>query len=349
MIQKDSPMPAPSPETSPDTTLPETLPPETSPPETSRPELAVIIPSVNSYDDLDGCLRALEADQGARITVIVVDRLGEHVRHWVRKDHPGTVVIAVPPGTPIPQMRAIGIRKATASAAPASAAPAIAVPAIAVIEDHVIVPPGWARAMLDALDAGADVAGGAVDNAATGTWVDWSAFLCEYSGTLPPLPAGPSDWLPGNNVIYRTAVLVRHDAVLDEGKWENRLHDAIRAGGPGFAGSPLMLHPEIVVVHKMHYSFGLYMAQRYLYSRSYAGAMRDGMPKGKQIVMGAAALIALPPLMFLRTIQRIRAKRRYPRELIRALPLLVPFCLSWGAGEAAGYWFGPGRAMSRVR
>lgn len=317
-------MPAPSPETSPDTTL---------------PELAVIIPSVNSYDDLDGCLRALEADQGARIVVIVVDRLGEHVRHWIRKDHPGTVMIAVPGDTPIPQMRAIGIRRATDSAAPA-----IAVPAIAVIEDHVIVPPGWARAMLDALDAGADVAGGAVDNAATGTWVDWSAFLCEYSSTLPPLPAGPSDWLPGNNVIYRAAVLARHDAVLDEGKWENRLHDALRAGG-----TVLMLHPEIVVGHKMHYSFGLYMAQRYLYSRSYAGAMRDGMPKGKQIVMGAAALIALPPLMFLRTIRRIRAKRRYPRELLRALPLLVPFCLSWGAGEAAGYWFGPGRAMSRVR
>lgn len=304
-------------------------------PDTS-PELAVIIPSVNSYDDLDGCLRALATAQGARITVIVVDRLGEHVRHWVRKGHPGTLVIAVPGDTPIPQMRAIGIRKATA--------PAIAAPAIAVIEDHVIVPPGWARAMLDALDAGADVAGGAVDNAATGSWVDWSAFLCEYSSTLPPLPAGPSDWLPGNNVIYRADVLARHDAVLDEGKWENRLHDAIREGG-----TVLMMHPEIVVGHKMHYSFGLYMAQRYLYSRSYAGAMRDGMPKGKQILMGGAALIALPPMMFLRTIQRIRAKRRYPRELIRALPLLVPFCLSWGAGEAVGYWFGPGRAMNRVR
>ena len=330
-MQKDSPMPETLPET-PAETSPETLP-EISP-EPLLPELAVIIPSVNSYDDLDGCLRALETDQGARVQVIVVDRLGEHVRHWVRKAHPATLVIAVPGDTPIPQMRATGIRKASAAA----------LPAIAVIEDHVIVPPGWARAMLDALPPGTDVAGGAVDNAATQTWVDWSAFLCEYSSTLPPLPAGPSDWLPGNNVIYRTPVLARHDAVLDEGKWENRLHDALRAGG-----TQLMLHPEIVVGHKMHYSFGLYMSQRYLYSRSYAGAKRDGMPKGRQILMGGAALIALPPMMFLRTIQRIRAKRRYPRELIRALPLLVPFCLSWGAGEAMGYWFGPGRAMNRVR
>lgn len=310
-------------------------------PDMTQPELAVIIPSVNSYDDLDGCLRALETAQGVRLQVIVVDRLGEHVRHFIRAEHPGCSVLAVPPDTPIPQMRAIGIRKATS-------------PATAVIEDHVIVPPGWARAMLDALGpetegGGIDVAGGAVDNAATESWVDWSAFLCEYSGSLPPLPAGPSEWLPGNNVIYRTEVLRRHDRVLDEGKWENRLHDAIRAGGPGFAGSVLMLHPEIVVGHKMHYSFTLYMAQRCLYSRSYAGAQRDGMSPGKRLVMGAAALVALPPVLFLRTIRRIRAKGRYRRELLRALPLLVPFCLSWGAGEAMGYWFGPGRAMSRVR
>ena len=299
-------------------------------PAPTAPVLSVVIPSVNSYDDLDGCLHALEA-QGLAIEVVVVDRLGEHVRHWVRKHHPGTVVIAVPGDTTIPQMRALGIRRASA-------------PAVAVIEDHVIVPDGWVRAMLAALEAGAEVAGGAVDNAATTTLIDWAAFLCEYSSTLPPLPAGPSDWLPGNNVIYRTSLLRRHDAVLDEGKWENRLHNAIRAGG-----TQLMMHPEIVVGHKMHYSFGLYMSQRYLYSRSYAGARRDGMALGRRLAMGLAALVALPPLMFLRTIQRIRAKKRYPRELARSLPLLVPFCLSWGAGEAMGYWFGPGRAMTRVR
>ncbi len=295
------------------------------------PQLSVIVPSVNSYDDLDGCLRALETGQGARLEIIVIDRLGEHVRHFVRREHPGVTVLAAGAGTGIPAMRAAGIRRATA-------------PAVAVIEDHVIVPPGWARAMLDALDQGHEVVGGAVDNAATGSWIDWSAFLCEYSATLPPLPAGPSDWLPGNNVVYRTDILRRHDAVLDQGGWENRLHDAIRA-----AGGTLMMRPDIVVGHKMHYSFGLYMSQRYLYSRSYAGARARGMPLSRRLALGAAALVALPPLMFLRTIRRIHAKNRYRRELVRALPLLVPFCLSWGAGEAVGYWFGPGRSLSKVR
>ena len=107
------------------------------------PELSVVIPSVNSYDDLDFCLRALGAQAGARVEAVVVDRLGEHVRHWVRREHPGAVVLAAPADAPIPLMRAEGIRRATA-------------PAVAVIEDHVVVPPGWARGMLDALAEGAD-------------------------------------------------------------------------------------------------------------------------------------------------------------------------------------------------
>lgn len=323
--------------TAPKTTAatPPEMPPEVDPKTPLKtgeeaPVLSVVIPSVNSYDDLDGCLAALGA-QGLPLEVIVVDRLGEHVRHWVRKGHPGCVVIAVPGDATIPRMRALGIRRAGA-------------PAVAVIEDHVIVPEGWARAMLDALGDGSQVVGGPVDNAATDTLVDWAAFLCEYSSTLPPLPEGKADWLPGNNVIYPTRLLRQFDAVLDEGKWENRLHDAIRDGG-----TTLTMHNANVAGHKMHYTFGLYMSQRYLYSRSYAGAKRDGMGTGKRIVMGFASLGALPPLMFWRTISRIRAKNRYPRELRRSLPLLVPFCLSWGAGEAMGYWFGPGRSLSRVR
>lgn len=297
----------------------------------SLAELSVIVPSVNSYDDLDGCLKALEEQQKARVEIIVVDRLGEDVRYFIRREHSEVQVIPVAGDMTIPQMRAIGIRWANAGA-------------VAVIEDHVIVPPGWARMMLDALGANGGAVGGTVDNAATDGWIDWSAFLCEYSSTLPPLPEGPSEWLPGNNVVYRAELLRRHDAVLSEGKWENRLHDAIRA-----TGEILTMRPEIVVGHKMHYSFRLYMSQRFLYSRSYAGARGQDMGHAKRLAMGAAALLALPPVMIVRIVRQVRSKKRYTSELVRALPLLVPFCLSWGVGEAMGYWFGPGNSMSRVR
>jgi glycosyltransferase involved in cell wall biosynthesis len=293
-------------------------------------DVSVIVPSVNSYSDLKDCLQALKAQQDARVEIIVVDRLGFELVAAVKRDFSDIVVIPTAADATIPEMRAVGIRRAHA-------------PAVAVIEDHVMVRPFWARQLLDALAEGHDVVGGTVENAATEKLVDWAAFLCEYSAVLPPLPSGPSDWLPGNNVIYRREILKKFDAVLDEGKWENRLHDAMHADG-----ITLIMRPDIVADHKMHYTFGLYMEQRYLYSRSYAGARIKDAPMSRRLMMGAAAF-ALPPLVFIRVVKNIVSKRKHLGYLIKSLPMLVAFAGSWGAGEIVGYWFGGGNALSKVR
>jgi len=296
----------------------------------SAAELSVIVPSVNSYDDLKDCLTALGGQGGVALEVVVVDRLGEPLRNAVRRDFPATVIVPAEPDATIPDMRAQGFERASA-------------PAVAVIEDHVIVPPGWAGQLLDGLAAGEDVLGGSVENAATGTLIDWAAFLCEYSACLPPLPEGESDWLPGNNVVYRRELIERYRPVIEEGKWENRLHDAMRADG-----IKLMMHPEIVVGHKMHYTFGLYLSQRYLYARSYAGARVKDAALHIRLAYGGVAFL-LPPLLFFRTVQRIYAKRRHLGYLVKSLPLLGIFVTSWGLGEVVGYWFGAGNALSKVR
>ena len=214
---------------------------------------------------------------------------------------------------------------------------------IAVIEDHVIVPTGWARALLDAQHGGAPVVGGSVENAATGRLVDWAAFLCEYSHCIPPLTAGATDWLTGNNVIYPRELLVRYRSVTDAGGWENLLHDAFRRDGV-----PLTCRPEIVVGHKKHYSVGEYVSQRYLYARSYAGVRFPHASPMARIGYGAASL-ALPPLLFARTVSRVLSKRRHRVELLRSLPLLAVFVLAWAAGEVVGYIAGPGDSLSKVR
>lgn len=72
---------------------------------------------------------------------------------WVR-------LLSVPVATTIPAMRALAFAAAGA-------------PTIAVIEDHVLVPAGWARQMVAARSD------------------DWAAFLCEYSHLVAPLTAGP--------------------------------------------------------------------------------------------------------------------------------------------------------------
>lgn len=295
-----------------------------------EPQLSVVVPSVNGAGDLMGCLEALERQRpDVALEVLVADRCGETLRQAVQDRFPDVKVLAAPAGTTIPDLRAMAFDAATGDS-------------VAVIEDHVIVPPGWARQLLEAQARGEDVVGGAVENAANQRIVDWAAFLCEYSHLLPPLPDGPSDWLTGNNTVYRRSLLRKYREVTRQGRWENHLHDALRKDGV-----TLFCRPAIRVGHKKHYTVWEYLSQRYLYSRSYAGARTAGAPLPRRLAWGLAAM-ALPPVLFGRTVARIWHKGVHRGELVRSLPLLGLFVTGWAAGEVVGAWFGPGDALAKV-
>ena len=293
-------------------------------------ELTVVVPSVNGLGDLVGCLESVERlRETVGLEVLVVDRVGGPVAEMVRTRFPLVVLLPVPPTATIPEMRHLAFQKARGEA-------------VAVIEDHIVVPVDWGRRLLDALADGHNVVGGAIVNAATGRLVDWAAFLCEYSACLPPIPAGNSEWLPGNNVIYARELLDRYRTVTAEGRWENRLHDAMKTDG-----EVLWCRPDIVVGHKKHYTFGEYLSQRYLYARSYAGGRVAGAPLSKRIAYGAAAF-SLPPLLLFRTLQRLNAKKVDRGLVLRSLPMIAVFVTSWGLGEVVGYWFGAGDSLAKV-
>ncbi len=291
-------------------------------------ELSVVVPAVNTQRDVADCLRHLDAQRAdVSLEVLLMDRIG--VAHDVVGDRPWVRVIPVAKSVTIPQMRAQAFDVASGAA-------------VAVIEDHVMVPPGWARRMLDALAESDGVAAGSVENAATGNLMDWACFLCEYSQLLPPIPGGFVDGVTGNNVVYRRELLEEFRDVTHEGKWENRLHDAVRA-----SGRRLLCKPEIAIGHKKHYTFWEYFSQRYLYARSYAGARVAGAPLGRRLFYGAAAFV-LPPLLFVRIVRTIQAKGRHGGLLLKSLPLIATFVVSWGVGEIVGYWFGAGDSLAKV-
>ena len=300
--------------------------------------LSVVVPSVNAVDDLERTLSALERESsGVPLDIIVVNRLGDVIRTAVHARFPRARVIDVPADATIPAMRMMAFDTARGDF-------------VAVIEDHVIVPKGWARALIDAETAERAAApqqeaivGGSVENAATNRVVDWAAFLCEYSHCINPMPAGPSDWVTGNNVIYPRALLERYRARLSADQWENHLHGMMRADGV-----QLVAHPEIVVGHEKYYSVWEYLSQRYLYARSYAGARVAGASLAKRIAFGAASA-ALPPVLFWRTVSRVLAKGRHRAELVKSLPLLAVFVCAWAAGEVVGSWFGAGNSLQQVR
>jgi hypothetical protein len=294
------------------------------------PDLSVVVPSVGGWGDLCACLEALAANaRDVRRVVLVVDRCGSDLRRRVAERFPDVRVLAAPAGTTIPDLRA----RAFAAARGAS---------VAVIEDHVLVPPDWARKLLAARARGAEVVGGSVTNAATATTVDWAAFLCEYSHLLAPLTAGPVETLTGNNTVYGRELLARYRAATEAGRWEDHLHGVLRRDGV-----TLYCDPDVEVAHKKHYDVRSYVAQRYLYARSYAGA-RLGAASWPSRALYAAAATALPPVLFCRIVLRVLGKRRYGSELARSLPFLALFVTAWAAGEVVGALAGPGDSLSRV-
>src|SRR5439155_23986050 len=136
------------------------------------PELSVVVPSVNGLGDLVDCLTALEREsRSTALEVLVADRVGPELRDQVGRRFPAARILAAPADATIPALRALAVDAARA-------------PFVAVIEDHVIVPPGWARQMIQAELRGEAVVGGAVVNGATERLVDWAAFFCEYSQLL---------------------------------------------------------------------------------------------------------------------------------------------------------------------
>ncbi len=297
----------------------------------SQPLLTIVVPSVNGLHDLVPCCEALELVRArVPLEVLVVDRLGGDVAETVRRRFPWVTLHSVPRNTTIPQIRDRAFRMARSDA-------------IAVIEDHVIVPPEWGARLLASLAEGHDVVGGPIANAATERLLDWATFLCEYSACLPPLPEGDAAWLPGNNIVYRKSVLDRFLSVTAEGAWENRLHDAMRA-----EGVHLICKAELLVGHKKHFGFFEYLGQRFLYSRSYAGARMRNASMLKRLASGAAAFV-LPPLLLFRIAKSLTVKRVPMGRILATMPFISAFVVSWGLGEVVGYWTGAGDALSRVR
>ncbi len=294
-----------------------------------QPEISIIIPSVNGWQDLEGCLHATMAQIGGIATeIIVLDRVGETVRQPLQEQYPQVRLLEAPAETSIPALRALGFQAAQAEI-------------VGVLEDHIIVPRDWVQCMLAVHRDGGQVVGGAIDNAARERLIDWAAFLCEYHHCLAPM-AGPASWVPGNNVTYRRKVLERFRDVIRRERWEDHLHEAMRR-----SGVRLEMRPDIRVGHKKHYTASEYVTQRYFYARSYAGMRVEEAGWMRRLAYGLAAS-ALPPLLLSRIVTCVLKAGRHKRELVMSLPFLWLFVMAWSFGETVGYWCGAGDALKKV-
>ncbi|MEQ9643559.1 MAG: glycosyltransferase [Alphaproteobacteria bacterium] len=296
-----------------------------------------IIVGLVSTEDSDRILETLEALRGQRgspsYEVVIGDRRQAEVSRMIAECYPEVQLIACEAGTTLPQLRTAALDAATGRY-------------IVVTEDHCVPSDNWLQSMQNALaSAPPDVVavGGCVENGVTGRALDWATFFCEYSNALAPVPEGETDTLPGMNVVYRYDALANVDRQrLEQGFWETTVHGHLLETGKRFQSSN-----DIVLYHCKKFSFRLFMRQRFVYSRYFAG-LRFARHEVAKRMVATVFSVALPGLLLLRIVRNVRSKNRLQWELLKALPALSVFVVVWGFGEMVGYVAGQGGALAEI-
>ncbi|WP_341582072.1 glycosyltransferase [Marinobacter metalliresistant] len=296
---------------------------------------SVVIGRVSTEDD-ERILETLESldnqDEDPSREVLLADRISDHVSQRIRSEYPDVKIIECPPTTDLPTMRTLATKQAAGDF-------------VLVTEDHCVPPRDWlkqfARAFAEHPEASA--IGGSVVNGVTDTALDWATFLCEYAPMSPPIESGPTPNLAGMNVAYRREIFEEVDEqILTSGFWETTLHPLLHR-----QGHVLVADDNVRIFHCKKFSLGLFLRQRFVYSRYYAGIRFATGQKAKRLIY-AMASVALPPLLTLRFFQNARHKVSVRSHLAEAAPYLMLFYLVWGAGEAWGYLFGPRDALQEI-
>ena len=239
------------------------------------------------------------------------------------------MLLAAPPGTTIPALRSIGIKSSHGAI-------------VAVIEYHCVPCSDWVGTIVRRMRAGSAVVGGPVENAWTERCRDWAAFLTDYAGVIGPAVDGPVRQLPSNNVAYRHELLHGLCATLDRGLWESFYYDQLAARGVSLTSAP-----EMVVHHRRPFDFWYFMAQRYYYSRSFAGMRRQFLTRLGQLEYALGSLL-LPPLLLMRGLRTLAAKRRFVGRYLSCLPLIAMYVTAGAVGEMVGYVAGGGVSLEKV-
>ena len=300
------------------------------------PDFSILIGLVSTEDErrILETLDSLRNQQGQhRYEVIIGDRRNDEVSQRIQAEYPEAVLLPAEPGTSLPVLRTRALAKATGRY-------------IIVTEDHCVPSANW----LDSFDAAFRAApetsiavGGCVENGVDDTALDWATFFCEYSFFLEPVQEGTGEVLPGMNVAYKKEAFDDiADDVLTSGFWETTLHHRLIE-----KGYTLYSTNQVKIYHSKKFSLSLFLKQRFIYSRYYAG-LRFPTEKRLHRLAACGATILLPPLLFYRMIKQIRAKNRLRKELAQASPYLALFILIWAAGEMWGYAFGQQRALNAI-
>ncbi len=270
--------------------------------------LSVVVGVRGSEVDPTPCLRSIRSQLRPGVELIVVadgPRPADHDDVLVRD------------GALVPELWATGLQVAQGTL-------------VALTAGSVIPEPDWIDRLLAARHREAAVLGGAIEPSRTLTITDWAVYFCRYTPYMLPLPTDAELEIPGDNAVYRRAVLEQHRELFADAFWEPFIHRVLRS-----EGHVLTLDPDLVVRQARGMSLRGFLRQRFRHGHAH-GRMRSHGLSRRRILLEALSVPLVPPLMVARAARNVLRRRRHLREFVASLPVLALFTTSWALGEFVG-------------
>jgi hypothetical protein len=218
------------------------------------------------------------------------------------------------------------------AAAFAAACQAAAGDVVSLVEDHVLLDPAWAAAVLAAHARRCAAVAPLMANANPATAISWANFLSSFHDAIGGGAAGPVPCGPGHNTSYKRDVLLRYGAELQSlYQSERTFHYRLQRDGHAIWYSPdaRLAHLNISRLRQAlrHAVLGGALFGRYRSS---------GMRLAERVVRTAGVPL-VPPVRLARI---LHAVRRAPVGSIppAAWALLGLLLAGHAVGEALGYW-----------
>jgi hypothetical protein len=298
--------------------------------ETSVP-LTVAVATTQPWPELRMCLESLyEQAVAEHAELLIVDGDGHGLPDDVLRSYPRVTRLAMP-GASVLQMRAAAMAQSRGEI-------------VAVTEDHCRVAPDWCRRILDAHRERPDAAviGGAVENGSDRAIVDWASFFIVNGAAMPPIRSGVQRSVAGQaSVSYKKRVVPRDVPPLGRMEW--MLNQELRR-----RGERLVADGRIRVAHVQPFTFSDACAIHYHDSRTIAGFRLQRIGWMERLVrLGACAI--MPPILALRTVLPVLARRRHLGWLVLSIPMIAALVSCRAAGAVVGFVRGAGASPIRIR
>lgn len=286
----------------------------------ARMKLSIVVACLNVREKPEECLSALEHASGgidAEIVAAVAGASDDTTREIERR-HPTVACLRHRAGTLVPELWAAGLRHASGEVVAFTIAPCR-------------VSPTWARALIDAVGAGATGVGGPLDLSDDTGPIEWATFYLRYSAFVSEqFGDGPvAGEIAGDNAAYAATALRRHEDAFAAGFWEIEFHRLIRA-----EGGALVADSRATAFYRGGTPYLKLVAHRFAHGRQF-GASR--VASGTRSVWVSVLLApAVPFVLALRAGRRLLPVPRHRTRFVLALPALIGLAAAWAAGEALG-------------